>query len=283
VFISIILFAAPSYSIRCFFNSGKVDFCPFGLDYCLGYLNPATGVYDQGCTSSSLCGNYSSLDNNSNCCGTDYCNSFPGVKVKKDDYEMSLVKARMRSIMYPVLGMIFGVLWLLAAVFLPTFPSGWLLLIMGFLDAFFGLFLIFVPQTTYLGLYFVALGAFLIYISHHDGYHHDHWAAALFAVIGFLEISGLTFIPFNNAPWFDQVTPQRCWTDLGYDIAPPYGYYGYPTRCENYLLFVLFCIYMLFLLQPFTFMLTWYSTRASVVVAPHAGVAPATTVVHKDV
>jgi len=279
VLLSIILFVAPCYSLRCFYANGNVTVCPLGLDRCLGYLNPVSGVYDQFCTSEDRCDNFTSLDDKANCCDDSLCNGFPGVKVRKDDYEMAYVKARMRSIMYPILGMVFGVLWLLAAIFLPTFPSGWLLLIMGFLDAFFALFLIFVPQTTYLGLYFVALGAFLIYISHHDGYHHDHWAAALFAVIGFLEISGLTFIPFNNVPWFDRVTPQRCWADLGYDINPPYGYYGYPTRCENYLLHVLFCIYMLFLLQPFTFMLTWYATRASVVVAP---TTPVTTIT-KDV
>jgi len=188
--------------------------------------------------------------------------------VNKDDVAMNETIADMKSMMYTILGMIFGTLWLLAAVFLPAFPSGWLQLIYGIVVAFFGCFLIFIPHSTYLGLYFVALGAFFIYISHHDGRYDDHTAAAVGCVVGFLIISGLTFVAFGSGDWVSTTTPTQCYTDLGYDMPAnaPVNLYGYPTRCENYLLFVLFCIYMLLLLMPFGKMLAWYSARAGAVV-----------------
>jgi len=213
-----------------------------------------------------MCGNHSG-ETNYKCCQKYGCNGGPGLDVHKDVVEMDVKKAAMRSIMYTILGMIFGVVWLISAILMPTFPSGWLQLIYGIIVAFFGLFLVLIPQTTYLGLYFVALGAFFVYISHHDGKYHDNTAGAFGCAVGFLIISGLTFVSFGTGDWVTLTTPSQCFTDLGYDIDP-YGenLYGYPTRCENYLLYVLFCIYMLLLLMPFGIMLAWYATRAAAVV-----------------
>jgi len=175
----------------------------------------------------------------------------------------------MRSIMYTVMGSILGVLWIVFAIILPMLPTI-LLLIFGVIDAVLAYFLLFIPITHFLGLFFMALGAFTI-ATHHHSDPYTFKFVAYGAIVGFLLIAGLTWVPgySNNITghtnFLEFIQPDPCVDSLGLATSAPRAagrypdpnLWGQPTRCENYLLWVVFCVYLLLLIQPFVILLAW--------------------------
>jgi len=156
----------------------------------------------------------------------------------------------MKSIMYPVMGVIFGLVWVILAFIGAALPLDLILMIIGLIDAIFGLFLIFIPITTFLGLFYMAVGAFTIAITRHawGGDTGIDFLLALTIII-FLLTGGLTFIAYdwglgNN--YIDRMAAYTPFCDPDMDIYQD----GRSTRCQNYAYFVTFCVFLLFLIQP---------------------------------
>jgi hypothetical protein len=156
----------------------------------------------------------------------------------------------MKSIMYPVMGVIFGVTWIILAFLGTKLPLDLLLFIVGFIDALFGIFLIFIPITTFLGLFYMAVGAFTIAITRHawGGDTGIDFLLALTIII-FLLTGGLTFIAFDwgsGHNYIDRMAAYTPFCDRDMNIYEN----GRSTRCQNYAYFVTFCVFLLFLVQP---------------------------------
>jgi hypothetical protein len=156
----------------------------------------------------------------------------------------------MKSIMYPVMGVIFGIIWVILAFIGAKLPLDLLLLIIGFIDAIFGIFLIFIPITTFLGLFYIAIGAFTIAITRHSwgGDTGIDFLLSLTIII-FLLTGGLTFVAFDWGVGNNFIDRMAAYTPF---CDPDMNIYqnGRSTRCENYAYFVTFCVYLLFLIQP---------------------------------
>jgi len=90
------------------------------------------------------------------------------VLAQNDDDGMTQEFGEMKKIMYPIMGVIFGVLWIILAFIGASLPHDILLIVVGLIDAIFGIFLIFLPVTTFLGLFYVAVGAFTIAVCRHS-------------------------------------------------------------------------------------------------------------------
>jgi hypothetical protein len=196
-------------------------------------------------------------------CNTDGCNcpqgfvanpSTPAASNNTSNYDP--VFGNMKSIMYPVMGVIFGLIWIALAFIGARLPLDLLLLIIGILDAVFGIFLIFIPITTFLGLFYMAVGAFTIAITRHawGGDTGIDFLLSLTIII-FLLTGGLTFVSFDWGRGFNFVdrlsayTPFTCDNDMNIRQNPnDYGYRS--TRCHNYAYFVTFSVFLLFLIQP---------------------------------
>jgi len=142
-------------------------------------------------------------------CTTDGCNCPPGFLTSQPTNQASNnvtsddpVFGSMRSIMYPVMGVIFGLIWIILAFIVARLPLDLLLLICGIMDAIFGLFLIFIPITTFLGLFYMAIGAFTIAITRHrwGGDTGIDFLLALTIII-FLLTGGLTFRCIRLGTW----------------------------------------------------------------------------------
>jgi len=161
----------------------------------------------------------------------------------------------MKKIMYPVMGVIFGVLWIILAFVGAKLPLDVLLIVVGLIDAIFGIFLIFLPVTTFLGLFYVAVGAFTIAVCRHSwgGDRGIDFLLALTVII-FLLTGGLTFIAYDWGLGTDYVNRiagytylSNCDNDMNIYRAPGEGK---STRCENWAFFTAFCVFLLFLVQP---------------------------------
>jgi hypothetical protein len=155
--------------------------------------------------------------------------------------------------MYPVMGVFFGVVWVILAFLGLKLPLDLLLLIVGLIDAIFGIMLIFIPITTFLGLFYIAVGAFTIAICRHSwgGDTGIDFLLALTTIV-FLLTGGLTFIAYDWGRGSDYVVSRMwgyiplCDNDMNVNINGG----GLSTRCGNYALFVTFSVYLLFLVQP---------------------------------
>jgi len=161
----------------------------------------------------------------------------------------------MRKIMYPVMGMIFGVLWIILAFIGVRLPLDIILIVVGLIDAIFGLFLIFLPVTTFLGLFYMAVGAFTIAVCRHSwgGDRGIDFLLALTIII-FLLTGGLTFIAYDGGLGRDYVSRVAGYTylfncDNDMNIYRDPGQ-GRSTRCENWAYFIAFSVFLLFLVQP---------------------------------
>jgi len=185
-------------------------------------------------------------------CNTDHCNcpEDPSRRAGQGQHETI---GEMKKIMYPIMGMIFGFLWIILAFIGASLPLNIILIAVGLIDAIFGIFLIFVPLTTFLGLFYIAVGAFTIAISRHS-WGGDRGIDFLLAmtVIVFLLTGGLTFIAFDFGRGQDYVNRMAgymplCDSDMNIDRDDGEGY---SARCGNYALFVTFCVFLLFLVQP---------------------------------
>lgn len=226
------------------------------------------GNFVMGCELNDECNTRKNNNGNDTvCCWGDLCNAPEPIHANKDAIGMSLVRADMISIMYTVMGSILGILWLVFAFIAPMLPA-FLLLVFGIIDAVFAYFLIFIPVTHFLGLFFMALGAITV-STHHFKDSGTLKFVAFGAVVGFLLISGLTFVPgytndiSGHASFLDFFDPNACVTSLSLNRFPDKYLYGFPTRCENYLLFVVFCVYLLLLIQPFVVILAWKAASKS--------------------
>jgi hypothetical protein len=259
-----------------------VDFC------CTGIWNPNTSNYtllkSTPClpnanfrcvrenTSSSFqtlrCSDNSTGDDDAFACTDgDNCNCPPGFFTNSPDNDdddnsntpFDPIYGNMKSIMYPVMGVLFGLLWLILAFIGAALPLDLLLLIVGLIDAIFGIFLIFIPLTTFLGLFYMAVGAFTIAITRHawGGDTGIDFLLALTIII-FLLTGGLTFVAFDAGRGDNYVNRMTGYAGLGNRAAPFWcdddmnidHNDGRSTRCHHYAYFVTFCVFLLFLVQP---------------------------------
>jgi hypothetical protein len=214
--------------------------CPAGTNAkCLS--NQPSGTY----LTSLNCGNDNSTATST--CVYDNCNCPAGSQFSNPDFEFG----EMKKIMFPVMGMVFGVLWVLLAFFGKRISADIMLIIIGIIDAIFGIFLIFIPATVFLGLFYIAIGALSIAIARHlwGGDRGIDFYLALVTII-FLLTGGLTFVAFDwgaGVDYFNRVAAYMPGCDRDMNIATNGGY---STRCGNYAFFVAFCVYLLFLIQP---------------------------------
>jgi membrane protein implicated in regulation of membrane protease activity len=224
--------------------------------------------YNTRCVTNTLNNNstvvYScgSDDTQGQSCDTDYCNCSDSVN--KSVAGVQFFMAQMRRIMYPVMGVIFALIWV-ALAFIGGGPIAIVLLVAGLIDALFGIFLIFLPVTTYLGLYYVLVGALTIAIARyayqrsgkHNSDHHRYahsrrgieFVIALTVIIFFIT-GGLTVISYNTpAGYFESINGfiGYCQPSMNLDSEDDGGL---TTRCENWALFTAFSVFLLFLVQP---------------------------------
>jgi hypothetical protein len=208
-------------------------------DVCLSNVPVGSSLTDLGCGSDSSVATTT--------CESDYCNCPSGFGPRS-----SSVWGDMKKIMYPVMGVIFGVIWIILAFLGAKLPLTALLIVIGLLDAIFGLFLIFLPVTTFLGLFYMAVGAFTIAVSRHawGGNRGIDFLLAL-TIIVFLLTGGLTFVAFDfggGRDYVHRVAGYYPLCDNDMNIVSDDG--GRSTRCGNYAFFVAFCVFLLFLIQP---------------------------------
>jgi hypothetical protein len=205
------------------------------------------------------CGRNSTASNSR--CTTDGCNCPPGFLTASPSNnnnrqsDVDPMFGNMKSIMYPVMGVIFGLSWILLAFLGRRLPFDLILLIIGLIDAIFGIFLIFIPITTFLGLFYMAVGAFKIAITRHSwgGNTGVDFLLAL-SIIVFLLTGGLTFVAFDWGRGYNFVdrlaayAPFDCDNDMNIRQNGDLNYRS--TRCRNYAYFVTFSVFLLFLVQP---------------------------------
>jgi hypothetical protein len=180
-------------------------------------------------------------------CDDDYCNCPAGFNRGYDPQY-----GEMKKIMFPVMGVIFGLLWVLLALFGNRIAHDIVLLVVGIIDAIFGVFLIFLPITTFLGLFYIAIGALTIAIArHYWGGHRGIDFYLVLVTIIFLLTGGLTFVAFDwgiGGNYFNRIPGYHGFVcDRDMNIYSPNRI---STRCGNYAYFVAFCVYLLFLIQP---------------------------------
>jgi len=214
-------------------------------------------ITDYDCYGSGSCSSGGGIT----CCTSNNCNCPSGTLVHKTINQMTGEYAGdMRSIMYPVLGLFFGISWIILAFLGAALPHSIIILIIGIIDAVLGAFLIFVPATTYLGLYYVALGAIAIANIRHGS---DTIGTIVFiggVIVAFLLTGGLTVVN-SGGDFVDQIvfSIPNCEASLDItSINTGNTYYNLNTRCENYALFVMICVFVLFLLQPSTLICAFF-------------------------
>jgi len=160
----------------------------------------------------------------------------------------SFFMGEMRKIMYPIMGMVFVILWVVLA-FIGGGPVAIVLPVIGVIDAVFGIFLIFLPVTTYLGLFFAAVGALTIAVWKHGGEKGITFIIVLTILVFFVS-GGLTVFGYGSA-FHEQIDNYigNCQNDMNI-INWDNTYINLDTRCENWALFIAFCVFFLFLIQP---------------------------------
>jgi len=207
---------------------------------------PTAAVY--GCSGDNL-----PAPSTAKTCTTDYCNCPP--EAHKTVTTMGWFFGDMRKIMYPVMGILFAVIWI-ALAFLGGGPVDAILMVVALIDAIFGIFLIFLPVTAYLGLFYVAIGAFTLAVSKHSlGGKAGMYFLIVMTIVIFLLTAGLTFIALSASAfasnYFDQIESYitSCEGDMNI-INWELSYWNLDTRCENWALFTAFCVFFLFLVQP---------------------------------
>jgi len=186
-------------------------------------------------------------------CDSDYCNCPDSSNSNNSPQFMTSIFRDMKKIMYPVMGVLFGVIWVILAFIGLRLPLDLILLVVGIIDALLGIMLIFIPVTTFLGLFYIAIGAFTIAICRHS-WGGDTGIDFLLSIttIVFLLTGGLTFIAYDWGHGSDYVITRMwgyiplCDSDMNIDNDNN----NLSTRCGNYALFVTFCVYLLFLIQP---------------------------------
>jgi hypothetical protein len=213
--------------------------CPADSTKCLSNVPAGSSL------TSLSCGNDASTATST--CTDDYCNCPAGLQRQSDqDDEFG----DMKMIMFPIMGCIFGVLWVILAFIGKRISADLVLIVVGIIDAIFGIFLIFVPVTTFLGLFYIAIGALSIAVARHfwGGHTGVDFYLALTTII-FLLTGGLTFVAFDfgrGADYFNRIAAYVPFCDSDMNIYNG----GRSTRCGNYAYFVAFCVYLLFLIQP---------------------------------
>jgi len=172
-----------------------------------------------------------------------------------------MAAADMRRIMFPVMGMVLGISWVVLGFLANMLPHTLILIVVALVDAILGIFLIFTPSTTYLGLYYIALGAFTIAIIRH-GFDRTGMAIVILGtIVAFLMTGGLTFVN-NQGDYFSQVDNEvnTCENDMDItDVANTY--WNLDTRCENWMLFIMFSVFVLFLVQPVTLICAYFAGK----------------------
>jgi hypothetical protein len=157
--------------------------------------------------------------------------------------------------MFPVLGFLFGIAWLVMAFFYKALPHGAILIINSIVVFVFGLFLLLLGRTAMIGLYFAAMAAISVAVAR-GGSKKGAGVAAGLGGLGFFILTGIVDFINPGPDMFEALGSYvvGCETDLGItlwkSLHPDRPYHNLDTRCENYLLFLEFCIYVLILLMP---------------------------------
>jgi len=204
----------------------------------------ASGISGYSCGDNSFCSTAGTT-----CCTTELCNC--PANVHKTIPQIQEIGSEMRSIMYPLLGMLVALVWILSAVFMPSLPLKVVLLVFATLDCIFGMFLVFLPVSAYVGLYFTGIGAFMIAIAMHGQDNRvGLYSICILSLLGFFVLGGFVNIVSGN-PLYETVYSAvgNCESSMNIQNLAV-SYFNVNTRCENWLLFILFVIFVLFLIQP---------------------------------
>jgi len=192
------------------------------------------------------------------CCSTEACNC--PANVHKTTPQIQEIGSEMRSIMYPLLGMLVALVWIVAAVFMPSLPLKVVLLVFATLDCIFGIFLVFLPVSAYVGLFFTGIGAFTIAVAMHgQGNRVGLYSICILSLLGFFVLGGFVNIVSGN-PLYETVYSSigNCENSMNIQNLDV-SYFNVNTRCENWLLFILFDIFVLFLIQPLIMMAAFFT------------------------
>jgi hypothetical protein len=169
----------------------------------------------------------------------------------------------MRKIMYPLMGILFALGWF-ALAFIGGGPVDIILMAVALIDGVFGILLIFLPVTAYLGLFYVAIGAFTLAVTKHSlGGKAGMYFLIAMTIIIFLLTAGLTFIAFT-INYFDLIENyiSSCEADMNI-INWELSYWNLDTRCENWALFTAFSVFLLFLVQPIALLELFFKKSGS--------------------
>jgi len=105
------------------------------------------------------------------------------------------------------------------------------------------------PVVTYLGLFYVLVGALSIAVARHGG--SGITFVMILTVVIFLITGGLTVVSFNKPSAFEDISGYIAGCEGNMNIVNwDNKYWNLDTRCENYALFIAFCVFLLFLVQP---------------------------------
>jgi len=234
-------------------GTGNVYFveCPLTANTeCASSTNNGTTTYI-GCTTQSTCSSVS-------CCPTEACNCPPNVH--KTLPQIEEIAEEMRSIMYPLLGMVVAIGWIVAAIFMPKLPLKLVMFVIAGIDCFFGILLILLPTTVYIGLYFAALGAFILaVILHTQGNRFGLLSICALSFLGFIIVGGIMSLWSTGNPTIEDLYNSIPGCEVSMNIQNLQNlYYQINTRCENWLLFTIFSAFILFLNQPLAVMAVFF-------------------------
>jgi len=159
------------------------------------------------------------------------------------DCVTTVVQGNMRSMMFPILGGILGIVWLLLS-FLKGLPLPMIAMILAVVIFVLSLFLL-VGPLVFPGLMAMAFAAVAFSANKGEG----HWELKLAIVAGifvFLSFAGLNSLAGTTQNYFDAVTAgfnnYNCVRYYGLEVSSP--------RCAQYLLFVGFDGFLIMMLVP---------------------------------
>lgn len=221
--------------------------CPTGdREYCFSLLSQGTTYYS--CAIPAI----NTTCSLGVCCYSDNCNCPSDGSVHKTLSNLYQSIGDMKRMMLPILGVLFSVLYVIVAFFRISHII--LFYIVVLTDIILGIFLIFIASTVYLGLAYIALGVCAILGTKTSKLRI---ILVICAFLLFLYTGGLTIIGFpTNYINIIRAYANGCQGDLNL-INWDNTYWNLDTRCENYTLFVVFCVFVLFLMQPLYILLAF--------------------------
>jgi len=171
----------------------------------------------------------------------------------------TVTQQRLRSIMYPVVGIIAAILWFAFPFAISTDTVKITAMVLSVAQAVFALTMLASPLV-YVPLLVLASSTFTFHV-----YQSDRKTTSDFTIVGalatwlFLLLGGLNFLSNgnNNIPFFESLVSsfntRECFLLFGSPLDDP--------RCKEYLLYCAVVTYVITVIQPALFLCAWGSWR----------------------